>query len=324
MKILNKATIYKCMLPAAAVIEHHFNDLRFAPVLESQFASAGFVEIDGRLVTEVAGGYCITLRYDEKIMPKAALNALVDERVAAELEGLDFDEDESPSLDKHRLQEIKEDVYLETLKTALVKTSHIRAFYYEADNILIVEETSKKLADIMTNKLVQAVGSVEFVTVYLSEMVGSLTERLSNYVTDPSEKDHFGRFSIGGNVRLKNESDTVTVKLDDIAMGNNAISEAIGHGMQVHQIELYHELVSFNLDSNFRLRSIAYGAEPASEDEYGDDNDDPIFRWRTEAGVRLLQLVNIVRELMDMFRYEQPNLAVPELRDLTENQDVLS
>lgn len=324
MKILNKATIYKCKLPSAEILETHLDDCRFAPVLEIQFASAGFIEIDGKLVTEVAGGYAVTLRYDEKIMPKAALNALVDERVTAELAELDFDADDDagPALDKHRIDEIKEEVYLETLKTALVKTTHIRAFYYEADNVFIVEETSKKLADIMTNKIVQAVGSVEFVTVYLSEVVGSLTGRLKNYVTDPHEAEHFGRFSMGGKVRLKNESDTITVNLDDIAMGNHAISEAIGHGMQVQQIELYHELVSFNMDSNFRLRGIAYTADPAMEDE-SDDSGDPIFRWRTEAGVRLLQLANIVRDLLEMFEYKQPELLEPELRNLTEISDGL-
>ena len=321
MKILNKATVYKCKLPAIANMEIHLSACAFSPVLESMFSSSGFIEINGQMVTEVAGGFAVTLRHDEKIMPKAALARLVDERVQAELGGFEVDDgNDEPAISKERLQEIKDEVYQETIKTALIKTTHIRAFYFEADNIFLVETTNKTLASIMTDRIVQAVGSVEFVTVYLNSVIGDLTARLHNFAIGVDGSTCFGQFTMGGMVKLKDETDTMTVSFDDIAKANAAILEAIGHGMQVQQIELYHDLVSFKIDKQFRLSAISYGAEPDNEQEAPEEKDDPVFYWRTEAGVRLLQVVSVVRELLVMFEYKQPDLLEPELRDLQEDQ----
>lgn len=312
MKILNKATVYKCKLPAIANMEAHLNACSFAPVLESMYSSSGFIAINGQMVTEIAGGFVVTLRHDEKIMPKAALARLVDDRVKAELDesGYDGDGDE-PAISKERMQEIKDAVYSETVKTALIKTTHIRAFYVEQDNVFLVETTNKALASIMTERIVQAVGSVEFVTVYLSSVVGDLTARLHDFANGADGADCFGKFGMGGKVKLKDEDDTMTVSFDDIAKANAAILEAIGHGMQVQQVELFHNLVSFKLDKQFKLSAIDYSIDPEQEQDAPEATDDPIFYWRLEAGVRMLQVASVVRDLLEMFGYKEPDLAAP-------------
>lgn len=307
MNILKKATVFKCKLPVAAELSACLSKMAFQPILETMASSSGFIDTYDQMVLEVAGGFVVTLRHDEKIMPKSALKRIFEERADAILE-----ETEEESLTKQQADSLRDTIYSETLKTALVKTTIVRGFYYAEDNMFAVETTNKTLASIFTDRIIRAVGSVEFVTVHLSDAVGSLTKRLGEYVDGDWDCAPFGSFSMGSYVHLKGSDDSITVKHDDMACACDALSEAIRAEMKVSKIELHHNQVSFKLDQKFVLSGIAY--------EHDEDREDEDFMtaaeiWVNEAGIRLLQVAAVVRDLLVMFEYKQPELLDPEIQE---------
>ncbi|MDI9095804.1 recombination-associated protein RdgC, partial [Providencia rettgeri] len=70
-------------LPSAEALENHLKELPFIDILESHSISYGFIpnKTTGELVTPIEGGYIITFRIDEKIIPKAAIAFEVNRRI---------------------------------------------------------------------------------------------------------------------------------------------------------------------------------------------------------------------------------------------------
>lgn len=299
MKLINQAIVYKAELPTAEALAVHVNDCLFQPVGETLTFSVGFVpnKATGELVTPLPNGLSFTVRFDEKILPKASVKRAVDEAIKAA-------EEERGQLDEEEQGIIKEGVIAELIRNALVKTTVVNAFYDTERKFLIVP-AAKRLAGIVVGLLVKAAGSVTTTTIHISDIKNGLTTRLKNYL-EGEEETAFGTFKLGDSVLLKDKSNKASFDLDNLDLAKQGLAEAIASEMKVERIQLEHGSISFKLTKDFHFKGIDYFGELTPDEEQEREEADFAQLWRIEACVQTIQVAAAVADLCELMAYKEP------------------
>jgi recombination associated protein RdgC len=300
MKLIKNAIVYSATLPAAADLAVHLAERPWSPILETQLSQASFVpvKITKELVTEFDGGYCFSLRLDEKILPKSIVKARADERIAR------VEASTGQRMKKIERIAIYDNTMAELARTALVKTAVITAFYNIRDNYLIVPVTSSKLANVVIGTLIQVVGSVKTTTIHISDIKHGLSTRLKAHLGEEKDLRAFesAGFKIGEQVNLqKAGGEKVNYKLESLDSVAVAIIERLDNGFTVNALSLESNGVDFKLTQDFTFKQIAFPA-PAEADE----GEDGVFLWCQEAAVQVLLFSLIIRDLCNLLGYQPP------------------
>ena len=294
-KHIKNAIVYKAEMPTAQQLAKHLAELPYSPIGETMLSSASFVpnKTTGEMVTEFEGGYAFSLRYDEKILPKA----IVREKAAERIKHVEVAA--GHRLNKVERDAISEQVLVDLARTALVKTVVMTAFYSTANQLLIVAVGSKALANIMTSRLIHVVGSLKTSTIHVSNIKNGLTTRLKNYLQGDS--DAFEGFEVGSSAALKNDSQKVSYSLEDIATASEGLLEATAKGFEVERLAMFHKGVEFKLTSDFHFKAIKF---PDQEDQDQAEEQDVAFMWRHDAAVQVLMFSGAHNQLCDLLGYK--------------------
>lgn len=295
MKPIKNAITYKCALPSIAALEEHLAAHAYREIGEDEYSIAGFIPVlDDRFVMPFPGGYAFTLRFDEKILPRASVNREAQKRIDA------IEQSHDGQLSKEAKNKIIDEVYDELRKVALVKSAGVTAYYRPEDQLLVVATASKSLADVLSSKLVRAVGSIKATTIYIDGITQSLTEKLRSLLHGG---EGFAGFEVGGVCKLKgDEGKTVSVNVHHIDDTKAGLIEAIASGQKVIELELSNGDVSFRLNHKFSTKGIFFKHDEA--DEY--EADDIIDAFQHEASCQMLWLANAFKELLVLFEYKEP------------------
>ena len=304
MTILKSATVYVVDLPDAGAMRRHLAEMPHVDLTETMFARGGFVARDGAisLVTDIAGGYSFRYRWDEKIMPQAAINAEVQHDLAKIVEcHADLSRQELKKLKG----EIREAVITRMLKVAFVKTTVVDVFYLPDRKYLVVPSVSKDFCSGLLYAVTQCVGSLKSSTIHISNLKLGITTKLRSDLVDVGyEQSAFYPFCCGDHINLVGEHGAKVTVSNGIESAKQGVIDAISNGfMQVSCIELYAQdgASTFRLTSDFRFKSI--NLEISSEDEeIPADDIDGI--WRSEAAVQLALFAGIVDDLCELMGYE--------------------
>lgn len=299
MSLIKNAFVYRADLPIDLVALHnHLSERPFVEPASNADGSHGFVPPFGQgctLVGKFHSGLTFSLRVDTKLMPASAINAEVKKRVAAQL----LDQGRK-RLSKDERADIKDMVRAEFCAKAIITTSVVNIFYHPASRFLVVATASKRLADLTTSALVNAVGSMKTETINVSSVKMGLTTRLNHWLPDEDGEqdfDAFGEFSPTGEVTMADTMGRkITLKSDTLASGTEALREAIKRGHSVTSMRLAHGCTSFRLTSDFYLRGIDIAHE---EDPVGND-------WEYEAEWEMTNVVALMYDLCAMFAYKAP------------------
>lgn len=303
MKLIRAARVYRLDLPPADVLAKHLAELSHSEIGELDFSTRGFVPPAGQqeLVLPFVGGYAFALRYDEKIVPASIVKAETAKRIAVIEIKQDF------RVGRKWRREIREQVFYDLCRKALVRPVVVTCFYHTAERLLIVTTTSRKLADVVTGSLVQVVGSIKAETIYVSNAKHGLTTRLRAYLQD--EQDTFEGFGVGGACRLNLPgSRSVAVTMGDVADVSEGLLEAMDRGGEVSEIGLSWGSVDFRLTSDFVIKGVVF-----NDDTPQDGEGDAIDAWVQEAAARTMQFSHVVNLLCDLLGYKEPE---PEEGDL--------
>lgn len=308
MKLITNAIVFSAELPSIELVAQHLAEIPFEPIGEVFRSRAGFIAnpITGELVTPIEGGFSFTVRYDEKILPKASVRQAINEAIEAEEAELER------SLDEDETGAITEATVTRLIANALVKTTVVHCFYSETDNFLIIPTTGKPLAQTVMGLLIKAIGSVKTATIHVDNIKGGLTTRLKNYLGAddmPAQEDAFEGFKLGDTCNMKHSSDKANFNMGDLTQAKQGLIEALEGDMQVELMELVHEGVSFKLTHDFKLRAIDFHGELTEEEEDQRNEADAAFLWRLEAATQLLQLVATLNALCELFEYKRPELV---------------
>lgn len=271
----------------------------FQPVTETLVRSYGFVsnKTTGELLTPIAEGFSMSVRIDEKILPRASVNAAVAEAIAEREQELQCE------LTKEEKGLIKDIVIADLITKALVKTTVVTAFYHASKHLLIVATANKEVAQCLGGLLVNVCGSVKSTTIHVATMTHDLTGRLRNLVT--GEIDAFAGFKVGAYVLLKKEDRKVAFDQVSVSDATEGILEALNDELQVEAIRLIHKgAVAFKIMKDFSLRRIDFMGESTEDEDEGAEARDAAFGWRVEAGKQLIELAAVIDALCDLFDYK--------------------
>lgn len=304
MKLIKSATLYKMDLPAADLVAQHLEERRFTEMTSLEMTHHGFAPIEetGELLTVFPGGFAFGFRIDAKLLP----SSVVSTEVKARVERIEQEQGYKPG--KKQRREIREQVIDDLLPKALVKTTNLTIFYDTEHQILVVPTTSMTTADTVTGAMIHAIGSIKTSTIHVSDAKHGLTTRLRSYIAG-QDHDAFGEFKPDDKVVLKGEAGSVSVTASDLDTVSEGIVEALGAGLTVDAIRLYHGRdddavgLSFVLGQDFRIRSIDFGAKPDTEGTEAMTNAE---KWQHEASVQMLQLIKAVTHLCDLLGYKPP------------------
>lgn len=297
MKLIKSAIIYAVELPGISDMEKHLSEAKFNPLSELEEKSAGFVpDANGVFVPSFVGGYCFTLRLDEKIIPASAINQALQDKIK------EIEESEERKVRGKERARLKDEVVFSLLPKAFAKTTMVPCFYRPLDKILIVATSSKRSADVVTGKLIRAIGSVKASTIHIDGIKQSITSKLAHMLREDDETVSFGEFSVGGVVKMRNPvKHAVSYKLSDLHEANTGILEAIDSDFQVTEIELNNADVSFRLDSDFVLKGINIIIESDV------DLESEVELLEHERSVQSLLVCNAAKQLMKLFEYKPSN-----------------
>jgi len=300
MKLIKAARVYSCELPSLASINAILRENEFIPLGEKDSLRAGFEPVFGNdFAFSFHSGYAFKLRYDEKIMPSAVIKEKQALRVA------EIENDENRKLGSKERMAVRDEVIFEMLSHAFVKTQRITCFYDPANKHLFVPTSSGKLADIVTGKLIKAIGTIKATTIYCDGIKQSLSAKLRDYLSaEYAEFAAIGSFHADGVCKLKAEGGkTLSVKGEDIVESKSAIIEALEQGGMVTELALTDESVYFRIGHDFVLRGISFFTDPEKEEPDFEGEED---EFRTIAGIHVLLLSDVVNKLKSMFEYKEP------------------
>ncbi len=292
---IKSAIIFKAELPSAEALSKHLSECLFTDILESHHFSCGFIPniVTNKVVTPIEGGFLLSYRIDEKILPKSVIaRELYDRSQKLQDEGIEFD-----------AMALKETTCAELLKRAFVKSTHVLALYSEKDQFLVVATSRKHHASMVISSLVKACGSVKTETIHIDGVSKGVTARLDNMLNDKDSGDCFGdNLEVGSFFLLERKLDKKkeVVKYDtDFYSVRGELEESLNNNFNVSMIELSTGDITFKLTDNFTFK----GIKPVSKIEF--DDKDRVFRYRHECALMLFYTSNAINILIDLLKYKE-------------------
>ncbi len=298
MKPLRSATVFRIQLPALEALEKHLAEKPFVEPTASDIYTAGFVPTptlsEGELVTSVPGVQVFCLRMDEKVVPGGVVLAEVQKRVDEIEEQLGY------RVGRKQRKEIKESVLADLYARALIRTTYTPAFYSPDSQLLVVPTTSTRVCDILTGRVIEAVGAVESRTIHIAELKGGLTTRLSGYLD--GDEEAFAPFELQSAVWLEgSEGQKIVYQLSgDLSRAREGIQEALAAGCSVAAVELSHTACQFRLTSGFKFKGIDVGGEDGSQ---GFDTE--LDKTRHEVSAQLFAFTEALKAMLITFGYKE-------------------
>lgn len=296
MNLIKSATTYKAELPNIVAMEEHLSQNAFIELGALGFSRAGFVHApyNNGFTSQLTGiGFAFTLRYDEKIIPSSVVNA-ASKKAIAEQETI-----EDRRLPAKERGAIRDQIFSSMLAQALIKTTEITCFYHEAEKLLVVPTTNKKLADTVTRRLLKATGSIKAETIYINGLQLGITAKLKAFLDGD---DHaFAGFAVGGRCKLKGyDGRSQSFTQASIEEASYGIKEALAMGAKVSELALSNDDIDFRITSDLNIKGIRFIAEP-EETEF----DSALDQWKHEASVQLLLFAEANKDLLKLFEYKE-------------------
>lgn len=295
---INNALIYNVDLPPAEQLEEKLKEAPFSDLTEVQITSVGFVESPQteELVTKIQGGFAINLRLDEKIIPTAAVQRELNQRIKNR---------QSPfPVKKAEKQQMKEAIYSEFAKSALSTTKLITAYYYEESKRLFVSAVSEKHAQYVLSLLLKVCGSIKSSTLHVSSFKLGLTTQLKSFLDGDNQA--FGTLGACNDcklIRKLERKETINfTNMDDFS--NTDIRQKLDEHYEVEHLGLSFGDTTFKLTSDFKIKSISW---EDTDDHQNDESESQV--WKEDAAMKIFSLNKFTDTLLSILSAdEQPEV----------------
>lgn len=253
------------------------------------------------LVRAVDGRLQFTLRIDKKDIPSSIVKQMVQERVEA------IAEEQDRKVRKKEKDEIKEQVLLELLPKAFVKTSFSTGYIDVENQLLVIGEGSAKKAENLASTLRKAIGSLP-VRPIAYEMAP--TFKMTAMVQ--GNEDFTNSFQPGQNITLKDPAETKTkVTCNNIDVFCDEVQSHLNQGMQVSNIDLnWDDLIRFKTDFS-AFKGIKFDEDLVSQlDEI--DSDDRLARYDAMFSMFVEQVTDMIKDYIELMGGEDTSAILEE------------
>jgi recombination associated protein RdgC len=274
---------------SAESLERMLQEQAFSPCDRHDFARYGWeppLGRNGEMLTHSANG-CIMIcaRKQEKILPPAAINEQVEEKV------LELEANQGRSVYRKEKRNIREDVVHTLLPRALTRSFHLYACFMPKRKLLYIDTPSTARAEELLEHLRASLGSLPVVPLACrGDAADIMTRWLEGRVPDGFDLDH--------ECELRNPQDGGNIIR---CRGQELESEEIlGHvkaGKRVIQLALnWRESIQFILTEELKIKRLKFADRLKQEAE--SDQGDAAVQFDQDFAVMTLQLDHLVEELL--------------------------
>ena len=271
----------------AALQEQSFN-----PCTNMDFSRYGWVPPLGRdseMYTHSCGGYTmICARKQEKILPSAAINELVEEKIYA------FEAEQARSVYRKEKRTFKDDVIHSLLPRALTRSFLVYAYFDPKEMLLIIDSASLNKAEEFMDHLRATLGSLSVVPLKChGDAANIMTHWLQDRMPDSIELDN--------ECELQNPRESKNiVRCKNQELESAEISGHLKAGKRVIQLALvWRDAIRFVLSEDFSIKRLRF-EDIVQEQAEGDDND-KATQFDQDFAVMTLQLHSFIKELLEEF-----------------------
>jgi recombination associated protein RdgC len=235
------------------------------------------------LARTVGGADLMQVREQTRVLPPAAVNEALEERIDEFKARMDRD----PGRAEKR--ELKEEIVATLLPKALLKSDRIKLFYIHDEALLGVGVASEPAAERVLDTLRAALGSLNVTPLAFEEPLSGLLS--AAYMgKGPTE------FHVGRECRMVEPGGRgATVSWLDIEITDPSIRRHVKDGLKVDRLALqFNEVLSFVLDDQAVLRKMKLAGDEMNDEL---DVEEPLARLDAQFVVVAGTLVRMIRSL---------------------------
>lgn len=293
------AVIYRLKKESVITSEDHIQELadeleklRFTPCTSRDFSTCGWVpplgELSDQLYHFANGQLLLTLRKEEKILPKPVITDELKKRVAK------LESEQGRRLKKTEKDSVRDDVIYSLLPRAFTKNNTISIWINIPSSLVVVDTGSASRAEYALALLRKTVDSLPVMPLM---MYYPISVTLTEWVKTGSLPTGF----------LLGEEAELKAVLDDGGTGrfikqdlvSDEIRTHIEAGKYVTQLSLgWLGRISFKLTENFSIRRIKFSDELLSQND-DIDQEDAIHRFDTDFVLMTGEMNGLISELID-------------------------
>ena len=244
---------------------------------------------DSDMYTHSCGNYTmICARKQEKILPPAAINEMVEEKIT------DFEAAQARPVYRKEKRTIKEDVIHSLLPRALTRSFLIHAYFDTKQNLLVIDSSSSSKAEEFMEHLRASLGSLPVIPLKChADAANIMTNWLQN-------KTPAG-FELDNDCELQNPRESKnTVRCKNQELESSEILSHLKAGKRVIQLAIcWREAIRFVLADDFSIKRLRF--EEIVQEQAQGDADDKATQFDQDFAVMSLQLSQLIEELLEEF-----------------------
>jgi recombination associated protein RdgC len=280
---------------AADELEEKLNDKRFRPCGSHEEFSLGWTSPVGnateQLIHASNGFMMLCLKKEEKVIPVAVINEMLQEKVSEK------EEQEARKLSKKERSTIKDELIFELLPRAFSFSKKTYAYIDPKGGWMVVDAASAKKAEDLLSHLRKCLGSLPVVPV---NTVDKPTVIMTQWLADKNSivKD----LLVEDECELRSTEDEGSIircKRHDLALPE--ITNHLDNGKQVIKLALnWTDRLSFIIDENLAIKRLKF--LDLIQDQVADiEADDEIAQFDADFSIMTLELANFLPRLLEIF-----------------------
>ena len=273
-------------------LEEALQEQAFKPCSNMDFSRFGWVSPLGKtseMFTHSCGGYTmLCARKQEKILPPAAINEMVEEKVA------DFEQAQARNIYRKEKRTIKEDVIHALLPRALTRSFLTYAYIDPKQKLLVIDTASSSKAEEFLEHLRATLGSLPVVPLKCHGDAGNI---MTHWLKEKTPE----AFDLDNECELQNPRESKNiVRCKNQELESAEISGHLKAGKRVVQLALiWRDAIRFILTDDFSIKRVRF--EEIVQEQAEAEASDRATQFDLDFAVMSLQLHQLIKELLEEF-----------------------
>ena len=275
-------------------LDEKLSEQPFVPCGSQDVSSIGWVpplgNPDGLFVHSANGYILMTAKRQDKVLPAAVINEVVQEKVE------ELQEQEGRKVGRKERQNIKDEVTFTLLPRAFTRSSKLYAYIDVKEQLLIVNAASGKKAEDFCQALRETLGSLPVVPVSCNNVPQQVMTTWMREGINPDD------FELGTEVELRDSSDEGgVIRCKNQLLTSPEINSHVQSGMYASKIELASAGgIECIVDENLAIKRIRYGdmIQDKVEEVYTNDSAE---RFDVDFSIMTLELSALIKSTLAAF-----------------------
>ena len=230
----------------------------------------------------------ICARKQEKILPPAAINEIVEEKV------VDYEAAQARNIYRKEKRTIKEDVIHTLLPRALTRSFRVYAYIDPKEKLLVIDSASSNKAEEFMEHLRATLGSLPVVPL---KCHGDAANIMTHWLQDTTPNS----FELDNECELQNPRESKNiVRCKNQELESAEILSHLKAGKRVVQLALvWRDAIRFVLSEDISIKRLRF--EDIIQEQAEDDASDKATQFDQDFAVMTLQLHQFIKELLEEF-----------------------